>query len=139
MTFVFQKVHDNRRGDVIGQVCNDLNRSAAVFFADDGINIRFQNILIQNLDIVIVLQGLLQNGNQRIVDFHRNHLSCIFCQNLRQRADAGADFQHTVLFSYACAGSNVVQNIGINQKILTKIFLICKAVRFDNLFCFAGG
>ena len=106
---------------------------------DDCINVCFQNILIQNLDIVIVCQGLLQNGNQRIVDFHRNHLSCVFCQNLRQRADAGADFQHTVLLGYARAGGNVIQNIGINQKILTKIFLKCKAVRFDNLFCFAGG
>ena len=139
MAFVFQKVHDDGCCDVVGQVGNDLDISAVIFFLNDGVDICFQDILIQDGDIVVICQCLLQNGNEGVVDFNCYHLSCVFCQHLRQGADTGADLQHAVILCYAGAGSDVVQNVGVDQKILTKVFLEGEAVCFDDFFCSLGG
>ena len=139
MAFVFQEVHDDRCGDVVGKVRNDLDIFTVVFFLNDGVNICFQDILIQDSDVVIVCQCLLQDRDEGIVDFDSNHLSCVFCQHLCQGANTGADFQHTVVLCDAGTGSDVIQNIGIDQEVLTKVFLKGKAVCFDDLFCSLGG
>ncbi len=105
---LFQKLHQYRRCDVIRQVRNNLDWSAVIFFANQGIEVCFQNILIQNFNVVISSQRLPQYGNQCGINLNRQHPADVFRQHLCQRTDTRADFQHKVLRRNFRAGNDIV-------------------------------
>ena len=131
--FIFQQIHNNGCGDVIRQVCHHFDGAVVIFLPNDGVNICFQDILIANFDVVIICQCFRQNGNQVAVDFNGNHFSGVFCQYLCQTADTGTDFQHTVLFCNTGTFCDIVQNVAVNEEVLTEILFEVKTIFLNDL------
>ena len=90
------------------------------------IEILFQNIALQNFNIVIVCETLFQNRNQRAVYLDRENFSGPLCEMLGQGADAGTYLQHSIFFRQLRRCRNPVQHMAVNQKILPELLLKTK-------------
>ena len=124
----FKQLHDDRRGDIIGQICHHLEGPASVFFPGKARDIHLQDILVDHGDVRIIGKGIRQNGDERLIDLHGDHASRPLRQILGQRADSRPDFQNTVLLSHTGRVHNRFQLIGIDQEILTVFFLKMKII-----------
>ena len=95
--------------------------------------VNLQDILVDHSDIVIFCQGLFQNRDQVVVDFYRNHFSGCLSQILGHGSNTRADLQHHILFCHACCPNDLVQYMGIDQEVLSKLLLESKLVFLDHL------
>ena len=57
-----------------------------------------------------------------MIDLHRQHLAGMVCQVLRQCTDTWPYFYHKIIFCNTCRIYNFIQHMGIDQKILSKLF-----------------
>ena len=57
-----------------------------------------------------------------------------FCQVLCHGADAGADLQHTVIFSHTCRRNDLLQHMGIDQEVLSEFLLEYELVFLKDLY-----
>ena len=120
--------HDDRCCDIIRQVCNHLDRAAAIFLFCQFCDIHFQNIFIDHGYIFIITQRILQNRNQAFVDLYRTYFSRRICQILCHRSDSRSDLQDKIIFGNLRCTDDLSQHMGIDQKVLPELFLKCKAV-----------
>ena len=134
----FKQLHDYGGRNIIGKIRHHLNRLSAVLFPYKLFHIQLQDICVDNRNIGISRQGILQYGNQSLVDFHSYHFPGLLCQILGHSADAGPYFQHTVLFSYFRGLHYGFQHSGFYQEILTEFFLKIKIVFMQYFNCSCG-
>ena len=126
--------HDNRRSNIIRKICHHLDRFPGILLLRELYNIQLQNVLIDNRHIVISAKRVRQNRDQVLIDLHRRHLSGIFTQILGHRADARSDLQHKVILRNARRLNNALEHMGINEKILSELFLKIKMILLQNRY-----
>ena len=88
---------------------------------------------MDNCNIRICGQGILQNRNQRFINFHSHHFPGLFGKVLGHGADPWPDFQHTVILSDSCRLHNGFQNAGFYQEILAEFLLEVKIIFLQYL------
>ncbi len=95
------------------------------------------DIPVKNSYIVPFLKCILKDRNQCIVNLNCCYFSCCLCKILCHRSDSRSDLQYKIIFGDLGSFDNTLQNMGIDQKILTKPFLEYKTVLlkdFNGIF-----
>src|SRR5699024_12834373 len=82
-------------------------------------NICLQNILMNDLYIIIWRQRLFQNGKEALVNFIGCYLISVNRQLFCESTDARSNFYGASLLVNTCFLDNVIQDIGIDNKILS--------------------
>ena len=99
-------------------------------------DIQFQHIFIDHRYVVILCQRLGEDRDQIAVDLHCHNFSCRLRQILCHRSDTRTDLQHTVIFCDLCRRDDLVQHMGIDQKILPELLLKGKIIFFNYFYGF---
>ena len=120
--------HDDRCCDIIRKICHYFDWSALIIFIRKFRNVQFQDIFIDHGYIIIITQRILQNRNQAFVDLYRTYFSRRIRQILCHRSDSRSDLQDKIIFGNLRCTDDLIQHMGINQKVLPELFLKCKAV-----------
>ena len=131
-----EKSHDDRCGDIIWKICHYFDRSALIVFIRKFRNVQFQDIFIDHGYIFVICQRLREDRNQVAVDLHCHNFSGCLCQILRHRSDTRSDFQYTVILCDICRSDDLVQHMGIDQKILPEFLLKGKIIFFNYFYGF---
>ena len=84
-------------------------------------DIHLHDIVVDELYIRQVRQGLLQDGNQVVVDLHGDNLFCVFRKLSRHGADARPDFQDAVLRAHAGGFHDAVQDPRVDEEVLSEL------------------
>ena len=124
----FKQTHNDRCRDIIWKICNHFDRAASIFLFCQLCNIHFQDIFIDHRYIVIIAQRILQDRDQTFINLHRIYLSGCICQILCHRSHTRSDLQNKIILCDLRRTDNFIQHMRIDQKVLSKLFLKCKAV-----------
>ena len=125
---VFQKLHQNRRRDVIRQVRHHLDGPAAIR-REQCRDIGLHDVAGNDLQVLVILAGVpLKDRNKVPVNLHGHHIACRLAKPLRQRADAGPDFQNHVVFADSGRRNDLLDHVPVNQEILPEFLLEVKIV-----------
>ena len=84
--------------------------------------------MTDHLDIIIRRQGICQNRNQLAIQLDSQNLSGCFTEILGQCPDPGSDLENEVLPADLGGVNNSLQNMPVNQKILSVFLLKREAV-----------
>ena len=103
------------------------------FCFNQRIEIRFEDILIDDLDIVRLPQGFPQNRNEILVNLDGDDLLRALRRFPGQHPDPGSDLNHQIPRSDARALDNLIDDVFICQKILSKTFGQPKSIFLFNL------
>ena len=127
------QVHEDGGGDIVGQVSHDLDGQIRILeILNLRLQIGLQDVLIDHGHIVKATQGIRQNRNQAVVNLKGHDLGSIFRQKLGQGPDSRANFDDIDILVNLRRVHNLLQNIGISQKVLTEGFFKGKPVAFKN-------
>ena len=92
MKALLEKMHDQGRGDVVGEIGHDLvGRHAAGLFGDQCVEIDGQRICAEQVKIIAVRHIFFDNGDEFRIDLDGDDGAGFFGQFAGQRAGAGAD------------------------------------------------
>ena len=73
--------------------------------------------------IVIICQSFLKNREKISVNLYRNNFACRLCQILCHRSDTRTDLQNHIILCHTGPGNDLVQNMSVNQEILSELLL----------------
>ena len=89
-----------------------------VLFSQNGLEVGFQHVLIDDMNIFIMFQCMVEDALQALIQLEGCHIRAGLRKCLRQSADTGSDLHdgRTIAkFSSLCDGSN---DIGSDEKVL---------------------
>ena len=126
---ILKKSHDDRCGNVVRKIRNNLDGLSAVFLLRQRRNIHFQDILIDHSHIIPVLKRvILQNRNQCFINLHSHNFPGGLRQILGHSSNTRSNFQNEIILGNLGSIDNFFQNVSIDKKILTKPFLESKII-----------
>ena len=133
----FQQGREDGGSDVVGQVGTGHGPQTGKFLCHQSGHILVQHIIPDDFQVVKFAYGLFQNGGQALVQFHGADLFGPQAQLLGQRADAGADLQHTGGLVHAGVLGDGFGHPFLGQEVLTLGFgkmetMLCKQ-RLHNI------
>ena len=73
---IFKQPHNDRRSNIIGQICNNFDRSALILFFYQLSDINFEHVFVDHTYIVIAVKRIFQNRDQSSVDLYCDYFSC---------------------------------------------------------------
>ena len=125
---VLEQSHDNRRGYIIWEIRNHFDRFSAVFLLRQFRDVHFQHIFIDDAHVVKTVQRVLKNRDQRAVNLYGNDFLRRAGKVLCHGSDPRSDLQYTVVASDFRGADDLIQNMRIDQKVLTELFLEYKMI-----------
>ena len=126
---LFQELHDDRRRDIVGQIGTD--REGLVIH--DFFDVDAQDVAVDDAHVVIVFQGLVEDGQQMVVQFDSRDGCARFGQGLGQGADARPDFQDRIALPDFGSVGNVVDDGVTDEEILAQLLIHAQAKAFDDV------
>ena len=108
----------DRRRDVVGKIRRDLEGPPAVLLLRDPPQIRIQDILIADLDVVPAGKGLFEDRQKAPVDLHRQDPSGRVRQILGEGPDPGTDLQHEIILCDPGGLHGIEEHLFPDQEIL---------------------
>ena len=123
-----KKPHDDRCRDVVRKIRHHLDGFSAISLLGQFFQVCLQNVLVDDTDVVVGAQGILKNGDQAAVNLHSHHFPGCLRQILRQRTNAGADLQDKVILCDLRRSDDLIQHMGIDEKVLAEFLLKGKVV-----------
>ena len=117
-----QQADQDRCRHIIWKIRDHLERTAPVVAVSQFLQIRAQNVLPDDIDIVTVLQGKFKHRAQALIYFHTDDPARGFGEILGHGSDTRADLQDTVLRPHSGCLNNTAHNISVRQKILSEFF-----------------
>ena len=132
---ILKESHNDRRRDIVGQVRHNLNGFSSIFLLCQPGDIHFEYIVIYDLHILVSVQRILKNRDQRPVDLHRYDFSRRTGQILGHSSDSRTDLQHTVIRPDFGRPDNLVQHVCIYEKVLPELFLENKVIFLQHRNC----
>src|SRR6266545_854953 len=109
--------HD-RRGDVVGQIGNELPWSGAELR-----EVERERVAEAELDVAAAAQLFLEPGLQCQVDLDRMDARDSLGEVRGQHAEPGTDLEHDVVGAQLRETPDYAQNVGIDQKMLAELFV----------------
>ena len=100
--FAFEKSKQQRRRNVIRQICDDLVVAAGKV-VEFGIR-PFSNVVHNYFDVVKPRERFVKYRRQRRIDFKRDYATCRFGKRTGKRARSRTDFQSGIAARYASVG-----------------------------------
>ena len=125
---VFEEAHDDRRGDIVGQVRHDFQRLPAVLFLRQLRQVHFHDVFVDDLNVVPAGQGVLKDGDERTVDLHGDDFLRRAGQVLGHGADARPDLQDAVILRDLRRFDDLLQHAGIDEEVLAEFLLKCEII-----------
>ena len=125
---IFKKPHNDRSRNIIRQIRHHFDRPASILLLCQLRDIHLQDVFIDHLYVVISIQRIFQDRDQRPVDLHRDHTARRARQILSHRPDTGPDLQHTILLRDLRGPDDLVQHMSIDQKVLPELLLKHKII-----------
>ena len=132
---ILKKPHNDRSGNIIRQVCHYFQRLLAVLLRRQLSDIHFQHVFVNNLYIVVTVQRILQNRDQRPVDLDRHNFPGGTGEILRHRSYPRSYLEHAVVLPDLCRADDLIKHMCVDQKILTKFFLKHKIIFLEHRNC----
>ena len=127
------QMHENRRRNVVGQVCYYLDRQIRIFKLCHVLSqINLENILIDHGHIVKIAQSIRQNRHQTIINLKSHDLGGTFRQKFCQRPNTRPNLDDIDLFVNLSRIHNLLEDVGISQEILTERFFKGETVTLQN-------
>ncbi|MNC39992.1 hypothetical protein D3C75_886800 [compost metagenome] len=121
---LFQQLHEYGCGHIIRQIGHYTDSlHCGKLLSKQFPQVHLQHIIVTDVHMRIRGQNIPQNRNQPPVDLHCRYSSGCGGQPFGQSADARSNLQCTGSLIQARSVHNLVQNILVNQKILTQAFL----------------
>ena len=130
MRLSFQQSHDDRRGNVVRKIGYNLEGLASEY----AVYVAFQDILVDDSDIVILRKGFFQHRDKLLVYLHRYHLACGLCQILGKGSDSRSYLQHVIFGSYLRSPDYLIDNMAVYQEVLSEGFLEIEIVLLYNFY-----
>jgi len=128
---LLEQVAQNGAGDVVRQVGDHTVR---LIGADVQAQVDFQDVGVHQGDVGVVAEAVVQQRDQAVVQLDGDHPAGDIGQPVGQRAGARADLQHGFFRAEFRRADDLVQGVGIVQKVLAQAFLGADAVAVQEAF-----
>ena len=119
----FHKAHENRRGDIIREICADRDALARRLFAKNRAEVYLQDVCTYDLDIGKRAEGVFQHRDERLVNLKGDDALVALGKLRRQAADAGADLHNDAVRAVAAVVGDLGGDGGVDEKVLTESLL----------------
>ena len=130
----FKQSHDDRGSNVIWQIGNNLDRTPLIFFQCKLADVYFEDVVVDDCHIIPIFQSVVQNRKQCFINLNCCHFPCCFSQILCHGSDSRSNLQYKIILCDLCRIYNLIQNMSIDQKVLTKPFLECKIILLKHFY-----
>ena len=101
-------------------------------------NVDAHDIAVDDADIVVMLQRLVQYGQQMVVQLNGGYSRPRFGQRLGQGADARPDFQHGIAGLELRRCGDIVDDSMADEKILAQLLVHAQAEAIDDVAYYVG-
>ena len=131
---LLQQLHDDRAGNIIGQVCTYGHTQARELVPDERRKVHLQHVALHDRHVFIFCQSFRQQRRQTLVHLHRHYFFCAPRQLLGQHPHAGADLQHAEVLVNPRRLGDLGADARVDDKILPEFLGERKAVRRAQRF-----
>ena len=94
-----------------------------VFFSQNGLEVGFQHVLIDDMNIFIMFQCMVEDALQALIQLEGRHIRAGLCERLRQSADTGSDLHDGRPLAELCSLCDGSNDIGADEKVLPQAVL----------------
>ena len=116
-----QQFHQNRRGDIVGQVGAHRNAALGKRGGEQSREVGLHHVLVHHLRVVKLVERVRQHRQKAAVDLEGDHPPVAGAKFARQRTDAGADLQHRVVRAFRAGVGNAPDHAGVGEKVLPEL------------------